>query len=70
MTDEDGAPLTPAENVKLRAMIKDQERATVVWDFFVWLMKTIAMTAAGFTPIVALWKWGLFDIFFRKGGVP
>lgn len=60
--------MTPDEESRVLAMLKNHERADVVWDFFIWALVMIAKVAAGVTPVFALWKFFLADYFVKKGG--
>lgn len=57
--------MTPDEEIRLLKMLKEHENATVVWDFFVWLMKAIATVAAGVTPLFLVWKYIISDFLTR-----
>lgn len=60
MTDESdisGEPLTPAENKKLRRMIRDEERMIWLWATIrVWLGWGTAVAAAAYAAYEPIWR--------------
>ena len=68
--NDDDVKFTADQKDRVLAMLKEHERATVVWDFFVWLITMIAKVAAAATPVIAMWKFWLADYFLKKGSIP